>query len=445
MFGDIRSSAGIHPLAGRIAMTERSYPWSKLEIDPTRDQKAIRKAYAAKLKVTRPDDDPKGFQALVEARDSALMASRWILAEETNGLHDASVGVADHSSLAGRETEVVQAPGDDAEPPDAASEPAFDSPAARPPLPDMADNVEAGRSAESEPLFTEQENGEEEAASEVEARLAETDYRRPWHTATTRWSAVFDALEKLPLAHFDYFFARALQKLAGDLEELAETPANLRTILRELDRRFELLKHDRILFEYLGAADAALLLDHLSSAVGRVAVTPARVETPSNFELSDIEPDHARAAFSSDAKMLDFFMTALRSRAYPRSFSWLALLFPLPVCLYYRLYKVAIFMGVLSISNAVFRSTALQANYPGLAGLQGFALVLYLVISFSIAFNVRRMRLGELARKIAEFKASRDGAGVTEAVAAWGQPNRAGAIAGIIILLLVSAFRFVLR
>jgi len=102
-------------------------------------------------------------------------------------------------------------------------------------------------------------------------------------------------------------------------------------------------------------------------------------------------------------------------------------------------------MGVLSISNAVFRSTALQANYPGLAGLQGFALVLYLVISFSIAFNVRRMRLGELARKIAEFKASRDGAGVTEAVAAWGQPNRAGAIAGIIILLLVSAFRFVLR
>ena len=47
-------------------------PWALLGIAPTADAAAIRRAYARKLKLTRPDEDPEGFQRLVQARDAAL-------------------------------------------------------------------------------------------------------------------------------------------------------------------------------------------------------------------------------------------------------------------------------------------------------------------------------------------------------------------------------------
>ncbi len=50
----------------------RGYPWSILEIDATRDESVIKKAYASKLRVTRPEDDQDAFQALIEARDAAI-------------------------------------------------------------------------------------------------------------------------------------------------------------------------------------------------------------------------------------------------------------------------------------------------------------------------------------------------------------------------------------
>ena len=47
-------------------------PWALLGIAPTADAAAIRRAYARRLKLTRPDEDPEGFQRLVQARDAAL-------------------------------------------------------------------------------------------------------------------------------------------------------------------------------------------------------------------------------------------------------------------------------------------------------------------------------------------------------------------------------------
>jgi hypothetical protein len=53
-----------------------AFPWSVLGIKKTTEERAIKSAYAKKLKVTRPEDDPVAFQRLVEARDVALRLAR---------------------------------------------------------------------------------------------------------------------------------------------------------------------------------------------------------------------------------------------------------------------------------------------------------------------------------------------------------------------------------
>lgn len=46
-------------------------PWDTLGIEPTNDIRAIKKAYSAKLKTARPDDDAAAYQALREAYEAA--------------------------------------------------------------------------------------------------------------------------------------------------------------------------------------------------------------------------------------------------------------------------------------------------------------------------------------------------------------------------------------
>lgn len=57
--------------------------WDILNIAPTNDERAIRRAYAKQLKVTRPDDDAKAYQTLREAFDYALSIAPYINDNQT--------------------------------------------------------------------------------------------------------------------------------------------------------------------------------------------------------------------------------------------------------------------------------------------------------------------------------------------------------------------------
>lgn len=61
-------------------------PWQILNILPTSDERAIKRAYAARLKQTRPEDDPDGFAVLREAFEFALHLARQLRAQEAQVL-----------------------------------------------------------------------------------------------------------------------------------------------------------------------------------------------------------------------------------------------------------------------------------------------------------------------------------------------------------------------
>ena len=58
--------------------------WHILQIAPTSDERAIKRAYAKLLKTTRPDDDAAGYQRLREAFDEALAIAPYLASEASS-------------------------------------------------------------------------------------------------------------------------------------------------------------------------------------------------------------------------------------------------------------------------------------------------------------------------------------------------------------------------
>lgn len=62
--------------------------WEQLGINPTRDEREIRRAYARRLKLVHPEDDPEEFQRLRAAYEAAMASARWDESPSYEGLAD---------------------------------------------------------------------------------------------------------------------------------------------------------------------------------------------------------------------------------------------------------------------------------------------------------------------------------------------------------------------
>ncbi len=80
-----------------------SWALQRLGLPTNADERAVKRAYASKLKTTRPEDDPEGFQSLNEAYRAALA---WVQSRpadprvEDDALYDAAGGDEEHAPIA---------------------------------------------------------------------------------------------------------------------------------------------------------------------------------------------------------------------------------------------------------------------------------------------------------------------------------------------------------
>jgi hypothetical protein len=195
------------------------------------------------------------------------------------------------------------------------------------------------------------------------------------------------------------------------------------------------------LLEYLSEEDARDFLSALTIAVGREA-TPQPSERPV-INVEPIEPAYVEAAWGDDLKMLDYYREARAKDSFPWSFSWLALFFPLPFALYYRLTGLAALIIILVAATAAFHVMRVQGmNVP----YGQLASTVYLITAGALAFNWRRIRVQALVSRVHKLTNERRGSAEIQAnLKSWGQPNSSGLWVGTIILIAAGIVRVLAR
>jgi len=378
--------------------------WALLGIAPTADVAAIRRAYAHKLKLTRPDEDANAFQRLVRARDAALGEAAVIadLApedEEAQAEHDIApvLAVAD------------QVDGTSAIPRDAAeavevpvpsilirktSEAAAPSPPAAPVprivvIDESGDTAPASLAAAHEEGFSLEASERHWAEARRLARLLRLMLSRAGAPAA-ELARLIDAAQALPRGAREEVEAALMEATGRDLR-LPNDRFNrlrveqVRAIFTHGEAVFGWLRDDRLIHRILGPRDAAAFC-----LIGQEEDDWTSDKRP---RLPDRD---ARILFANTRRYMRVFETFRRRGRPAWRFDWLA--FPAPPLWAYYYHQSGLAFAALGLQMAA-GVLIFSADSPGEAtDLAGLAL--FLATCLGTALLADRFVLWRAARTV---------------------------------------------